>query len=959
MHSRWLLGLGILLMAAQFTVQAGERAEVKVLYDFEDMAEVEALKPGTENLELDIVQDNGVTSGKNCLRMVGKQGTDWAAMELGKDKLQGWSNFDYFVMDVYNDLPDQRIDFCFEVWDKGTKGYPTRCTFEDNKINPGKNTLVFQINRLVRNAKKEGRTWEELRPEDKIDMNNLTKVKMWITPRKSGGNTAIWVDKLRLMQEDAIALKVKLDLPASAKAYAFGKKAFATPGFTWMGAQGAGVKGQGLKEEGKGWPDPLTGTGLQGSGPIQFEAEVPEDGEYCVWVAATKLLGDDENVPKFPYPLFLKVGDKTLLDEKLSTQEYYGEKGLYRFMRTQWSPRQNSLWLDYVEPAVLTFKAKVKSEGKKIVVEANNQRLSAVIVMPAKDEAAFNKLADEIRQQRIKLFYQPLFFEKHAAPAKKEGDGAFIAWIPQPNATIRPWSAPKDTERAAQAVGLKAAAGERLVARVCITAFDDLGTGELKISDLTGAGTISAKDCRLYYQNYRQEDASVGEMALLPWTKIRFEAGTTWSYWLWWKVPDDAKPGEYSGMLSFKSEKGEKNIPIKLEVYPFKIEDTLPYSLGMYYGWQAFHFPEGSDVRKLVKEQHVFMREVGYTGTCVGCGNVTGLNGDHEVNVKFDPFLYEIAKEVGMGKIPEQQLMADTLGFGRAIGRQLRIPVDNEPGVECKDKRVKEYFVDAVKKFKAFNEKMGLPVAYQSVDEPRDVPNAWNRNIEQTNLYADWQHEAGVGPNFTTPMGDGSKERDNTWLVPHHDIVSVHAYEGSKRLIDKVRELKKSLWFYNTGQDRLSWGFYAWRMGAVGRWEWHFYFFEGGNDAYPSPADGFTSFTNKAGSAMPAPPYEFSGGMAFRTNFLTMAEGITDYAYLYTLEKAMAAAKADAGKAKAVEEAQAFLDALKKAIPEFPGVKGLADANAGALVGGGLDTPAAALTEQWRVKIGELLKKLK
>src|SRR5580698_7091295 len=75
-----LLSIGLLAAAA--LAQAQERKEVKILYDFEDPAELDDLKAGAENVTFDIVQDNGVTHGKSCCRLVFKQGTDYGTIHL-------------------------------------------------------------------------------------------------------------------------------------------------------------------------------------------------------------------------------------------------------------------------------------------------------------------------------------------------------------------------------------------------------------------------------------------------------------------------------------------------------------------------------------------------------------------------------------------------------------------------------------------------------------------------------------------------------------------------------------------------------------------------------------------------------------------------------------------------------------------------------------------------------------
>jgi len=312
--------------------------------------------------------------------------------------------------------------------------------------------------------------------------------------------------------------------------------------------------------------------------------------------------------------------------------------------------------------------------------------------------------------------------------------------------------------------------------------------------------------------------------------------------------------------------------------------------------------------------------------------------------------------------VPKQYSMGTTLGMARTIARRLGLSpmVDQQPGCEFQKKELKPLYQDAVKKYVAYVQQSNLPVALESVDEPREHPNPWNRNVEQTNTYADWIKEVCGLPVFVTPMGDENNGKDYTSLTAHHDILSIHAWPASSRTVTKARELKKTLWFYNTGMDRLSWGFYSWKMNAVGRWEWH-WAADGlvPADGYPCENEGFTPFTGGGDLAMRAPYATFPGGFAFKSAFLSASEGITDYAYLLTLEAALAAAKSDPAKAQQVSAAQAFLDSLRNSIPEYPSIKNMAAADAGALVGAGLDTPVAEFTPAWRARIGELLRALK
>ena len=151
-----------------------ERTKVRLLYSFEKASDAKELLREAEHVEVDIVQDNGVTHGNNCARLVFEKGVAWAYFTLGTDAVRNWSDFDYFAMDVYaEDTHPYRV--VFELWDAASRNYHTRCTFENTTTHPGKQTLMWQINRAKRNGK-EGREWHELEPRDKIQMDGLTRV---------------------------------------------------------------------------------------------------------------------------------------------------------------------------------------------------------------------------------------------------------------------------------------------------------------------------------------------------------------------------------------------------------------------------------------------------------------------------------------------------------------------------------------------------------------------------------------------------------------------------------------------------------------------------------------------------------------------------------------------------------------------------------------------------------------
>ena len=948
-NHRALCGVSFMLVLAWALTAAAQDKNVRVLYDFEDAAETQAIAVDAQGVAFDRAQDNGVTSGKYCCRMSFQKGGGYSEVYFTGDRKQGWQDYDYFAMDVT--VPgNDRTDMTLEFFDSLSKNYQSRCSLSATVV-PGKQTVLIPINRAKRNSK-EGRDWEELEPQDKMNMRALTKCKFHLVTPKD--HDLIWfVDNIRLLKEDALGRKLTLELPPGAVAYSFGN-ALVMPGFVVVRAGAAfdGTKGftqkADIKDSGKRWPDPLTGSGVYSpSGkPFTFEASIP-DGDYIVWLAAGRVLRRDIASPRF----LLKVGKETLCDESPSLADLHGEKYLYRFLRTPYSERPNALWLDFIDKMYAVHQAKVRVSGGKLPVEVCGHQLSALIVVPSSAQDAFDAMSKTIRDERIRIFYatQPPYNPRPATRA--QGDGAYVWFIPEDATSVMPDTVPSRTERSRKALDLAAAPGQNLMFRVAVTAFEDLGRCSVALETIKGPSDIPAKATRIFYEDYRLRGVDVREEVLIPASEVSLEKGITRCFWGWMKVPAAASAGQYTGTVTLKIGEKSEAVPVKLTIYPIALESVLPLSLGMWYG--PPQTPDPADRKRVTAEQLAFMREVGFTGV-----TVEGPNADGNT----ETFLHDLAKSAGMGRHPLQFSQSSTLGMARSIARTrlgLGARVDQRPGSEFGEPRFKDMFLASARKYGAFLKGCGLPVAVQTVDEPRETPNPWNRNLDETNLYGDYLKEAGVANTMVTPMGDTQSGKDYTSLVDHHDIIATHAGKGSERLMTLTPQKGKQLWLYNCGMDRLSWGFYNWRVASIGRWEWHFRWSEDNSDNGYLNEEWYNPFTSLTAFAPEAPYAEFPGAMLFKSVFLTCADGITDSAYLVTLEKAMTAAKGDAGKTAAVAKAAALLERIKAEVPFLPEVRGIATVDDGALVGEGLKTSAAAKCEPWRREIAALILALK
>ncbi len=945
----WVLLLG--LLPACFA--SGNESKIRKLYSFEAGGEAEALSADSENVQIIPVLDNGVTEGKQCGRVVVKKGQKWAYFTLARDKIKNWSGFDYFAMDLYT-ADTSQFSVNFELWDKGTKNYQTRCT-TGAKTRPGQQTILFKINRAKRNGK-EGRSWAEAQPADKIKMDGLTKVKFFFSGFKDR-DLMFWIDNLRLVTEDIAHPKFEVPVPKGALAFDFssasgGSKgcSFVTPTnrFTGKEAYGFLPNNKLTAKTGKGWPDALTGSYIMGpeGAPIRFTAKVP-NGAYRMWLVAGPIYRSRPT--SFQY--VLKANGQAITEETVPQKDYFGEKHYYRFLRTQFSRKPGALWKNYVSRMYPAISRSIEVTEGKVEIEAVNHFISALVLVPAANEAAFKKMEQDLEQKRIAAFEKENFFPKHEYP--KTGKGDCTVFIPPFTEKVYPWTRPAKASEIPTTISTHAAIGQTATLRFAVTPWKDLGRGSLSLGALNGPGKIGTGNMRAYFANYRFDGKSMEEGALLPAPGLIMEDGITLAGYVRVNVPKEAKPGTYKGVFTFNSEQGQPvKIPVSLQVYPFRLEEKLPAALGMYYGAKSVNGQKGEAYRAQIREQLQWMREIGFTSVSIGAPRVKAVNlAKKAVSLAFDSFLFDLIKEVGMGAHPEQAIMAPTLSIGRAIGRKLPgskgAKVDQNPGIELRQPGFHELAVDAYKKYKAYIDSTGVPVAAEVVDEPREHPNPWNRNLKDTIAYAKMLKEAGLR-RFITPMGDSNNGVDYTPLVDNTDIISVHAWNKSARMIDKAAETGTDLWIYNTGKDRYSWGFYNWRMNSKGRWEWHFRWTTGtARGEYPGQ-EWHNPFTKTQALSTPAPSEKkYPGSMVFRSDYFNIAEGITDLAYIYTLENCIKKNK----DAKSSEPAQKFLADLRKALPKFANVKGMADGASGALVGKGLEGDAKNHVNKWREEI--------
>jgi hypothetical protein len=204
--------------------------------------------------------------------------------------------------------------------------------------------------------------------------------------------------------------------------------------------------------------------------------------------------------------------------------------------------------------------------------------------------------------------------------------------------------------------------------------------------------------------------------------------------------------------------------------------------------------------------------------------------------------------------------------------------------------------------------KVGLWV----VDEPvEQAPASCNRNYEQTMKYIKMVKSVPDAIAHLDPMGDSNFGVDHTGFADVLDILATHAYDGSKKMIEKCMSSKTcALWFYNCGRSRMGFGFNPWKAGCKGRWEWAYC--SGISESSIGKYDSPVGYNGIHGCAYPS-----KNGVIVTPEYELSREGLDDYRYIYTLEQAIknAGSKPEA-KAEA-EKAKQLLSGMKEKTPLY------------------------------------------
>jgi hypothetical protein len=230
---------------------------------------------------------------------------------------------------------------------------------------------------------------------------------------------------------------------------------------------------------------------------------------------------------------------------------------------------------------------------------------------------------------------------------------------------------------------------------------------------------------------------------------------------------------------------------------------------------------------------------------------------------------------------------------------------------------------------------------YWVTDEPREMNDTgFNLNFAQTMELVKICKQVKGLKCMVTIENNGEKGTDYPAMVQLLDAtLKYHSNKNGWKIIEAARKLN-TYYTYNSGVGRYDYGIHAWRIGSLGKYEWHWQF--GGIDTF-SPA-----FTQSVYV------YRYKDDLFTSPMYERASEGVTDYKYLYTLGKKIkeALAGTDEKKKKAAGEAKAYLDELYSKTPDFIESRFGNEGDAGLPITGNVQL------EEWRWKLAQYLEAL-
>ena len=574
---------------------ASQGPATKLITSFEKDSPFEV---GDANASATIVAEHA-TDGQKAMRIE----KSYASMSVKQD----WKGYDYLKADVYTAARDP-LNLVIEIRDAGTTDYYTRVNYT-TIVPPGQSTLIVPIKQLY--------VGEKSRPGRMLDAGNITRLVFAIDDNPQA---PLFIDNIRV-ERDEEASKAAFD-----GLWAFDFQPNNTcpvmEGFTPIvpSSTYSVGKGFGLKDAGNPngqnalQPEPLYQDYLdisQGG----MAVDLP-NGKYRVWVNVNRpnlYWGEVQTWSKRT----IKANGKVVVQETMGDAER--KKQNFRYWNIDDLPTDNTFDKYQKNYDEKTFDVDV-TNGQLFVEfggEGEACAVCAMVIFPvekAEQGAKFLKYVEARRR-----FHFDNYFKRAAhnptgdalAPTDADKTQGFVTFTRNIMQDVYYNDTPFKSELG-KPLSADVFAGEYGPLNVAVVPLKDLGRVTVSPNDLKGdAGTIPASAIEVGYVSYRINRVtmegsvySIGPRFVMPDSTVQMPKDIVRQFWLTVKTPADAKPGQYTGTLTLKSEKGgTAQVPVELRIRKGTLDEVdIPA------GPWGLNVPYMDDLASLKK-----LREYGFT----------------------------------------------------------------------------------------------------------------------------------------------------------------------------------------------------------------------------------------------------------------------------------------------------------------------------------------------------------
>ncbi|MFW6437576.1 MAG: hypothetical protein ACOCZ7_01070 [Armatimonadota bacterium] len=686
-------------------------------------------------------------------------------------------------------------------------------------------------------------------------------------------------------------------------------------GFGWRSAEGLSEQAQAYEEMGdrRGspappmmWTNAVTEDCVMGEAENAFLVDVP-DGDYRVYL----LCGTSDRARDFYWEFTVVARDGASTDTPTdgATARVQMEEGWqHRPARLRTSVSGGQLSIDL-------------SPMSKWVV-------SAIIVAPEDDWPAVERdIVDPLEEWTF--FLPPHIQEdwKLDPPPEPEPMPEVSAADRERGWVLfnRPWTevvwpnARPRAEEIDREVRIFASPGEREPLTFCIHLLRDVEDIEVVAADIgpVAADTIDVRHVR--YMRAKPNYVGMGLYRIVPdalepmWmfherevynpaAPVGLDAGVTHRFWLTLHVPEDAEPGMYTGSVTVRDDRGgEGTVPVRLRVLPIELREDPTKIWGMYYRHPVDNWNRTDDehskehwLRRAEMEHQDFidhgMRNLVISAWCPTMNEEGGFDADWTVLEK----KLALLEEYGFEGPYATHINASGI-YQKYVGESWGSHTSNAkvpPPEYAEELTAMARFIESER------EKNGWPeFLYYPVDEPGRDPNS----IELLRITME-AIRAADAPTYVTASPE--HEQVQPWM-PYVNVWCTQTFLPDREtVVADMAARDVQYWCYpnkSVGEcdhtpvpgARMTYGFGFWRSGFVALIPWIY------SSTSSDPMNYLTGTTmdflvrhEPDGTPMPVTLWE------------ALREGRDDYLYIYTLEQAIAEARAS-GNAEAVAAADA------------------------------------------------------